>query len=84
MILSRVHCTLKCFYVSLCGCYHCLDAIGEEDLVVLLSERAALEIYKKWLDTLHVSQRCPVAIHIRIHVQISLHTVFFSLCRLNG
>lgn len=27
----------------------------EDDLIVLLSERAAREIYKKWLDTLHVS-----------------------------
>ena len=30
--------------------------ITDEDLIVLLSERAAHEIYKKWLDTLHVSQ----------------------------
>ena len=33
--------------------------IGDEDLIVLLSERAAYEIYRKWLDTLYVSQQCP-------------------------
>ena len=35
-----------------------ITAVGEmrdEDMVVLLSERAAKEIYRKWLDTLHVS-----------------------------
>ena len=36
-----------------------LVEIGDDDLVVLLSERAAHEIYKKWLDTLHVSYQCP-------------------------
>ena len=48
-----------------------IGEIGDEDLVVLLSERAALEIYKKWLDTLHVS-RCSIA----KYNTMSLYTYF--------
>lgn len=50
------HVTYTCIY----WCTVFVPRVGdmrEEDMVVLLSERAAREIYKKWVDTLKVSIR---------------------------
>ena len=41
----------------------------EEDMVVLLSERAAKEIYKKWLDTLNVSAE--FKLHLRSGITVA-------------
>ena len=52
-----------------------LGEIGDDDLVVLLSERAAHEIYKKWLDTLHVSYQCPgyTCMYMCMYVYMYMH-----------
>ena len=47
------------------SCNHCCsgDPCGD-DLVVLLSEKAAKEIHKKWLDTLQVCTRIIVIYYV--------------------
>ena len=54
----------------------CVCVVGkatEKDLEVLLSERAAKEIYKKWVDTLVVCTYISICTYI--------HTWICSVCR---
>ena len=67
--------------------------LREEDLIVLLSERAAREIYKKWLDTLHVndafdvhciSNKCMclcLCVIVLLCLRVCYHMYVNTLCR---
>ena len=53
----------------------CVGDMREEDMVVLLSERAAREIYKKWVDTLNVSIRSVLIVAVCMHMLVTRSNV---------
>ena len=73
------HVTYTCIY----WCTVFVPRVGdmrEEDMVVLLSERAAREIYKKWVDTLKVSSILCVSVCVCVCVCVYTCTVYVHVC----
>ena len=62
-LISSVQCEFIFGHMTTAG------DMREEDMVVLLSERAAKEIYKKWLDTLNVSAE--FKLHLRSGITVA-------------
>lgn len=64
------------FYFSCRPPHACACTVGkatERDLEVLLSERAAKEIYKKWIDTLQVRSVCILCMHMHACMCMYMH-----------
>ena len=75
------HVTYTCIY----WCTVFVPRVGdmrEEDMVVLLSERAAREIYKKWVDTLKVSSI--LCVSVCVCVCVHMYSVCTCVCDNNG
>ena len=62
----------NCCYFTCSIFAPCVGDMREEDMVVLLSERAAREIYKKWVDTLNVSIRSVLIFTTCMHMLLCI------------